>query len=207
MEMLFVMKLLLIFLVSILLTALPLVTLNFYNSGTSLLVMVGSEFLLALLSYFLYLRRLPDFSLRMRGFKNVLKIFFSYALFIISLQFIAFFIIQEQNSSPPTNLPILSVIILTIIVPVYEEIFYRGCLFSGLHLLFKDKIIAGLFTSIVFCAMHSQYTSFIDFFILFISSLSMIHMRLKTNGLLYPMMLHSIMNLAFVIINTQNIYR
>ena len=200
-------KLLLIFLISVLLTALPLVTLKFYNSGTSLLVMVGAEFLLALSSYLLYLRRFPDFNMRISGSKNVLQIFFGYALFIIFLQFIAFFIIQEQSSSPPTNFPVLSVIILTIIVPVYEEIFYRGCLFSGLLLFFKDKIISGILTSIVFCAMHSQYTSFIDFSVLFISSLLMIHMRLKTNGLIYPIMLHSSMNLAFVIINTQNIYR
>lgn len=200
-------KLLLMFLAYVIITALPLLTLKIYNPDTSFLIMVSTEFSLAIIAYFFYFRHYPGFSLRIHSSQNILHIFLFYAIIVVALQLLAFFIVQHNTPSAPTRFPALLIIILIIIAPIYEEFFFRGCLLGGLNLIIKRNITAGVITSLVFCAMHTQYNDLFYFLVLFISSLLMAHMRLRTNGLIYPMALHSIMNLSFVIINTQSVYR
>lgn len=200
-------KSLLMFLVYVIITTLPLLTLKLYSPDISFLIMVGAEILIAVLAYFFCFRKLSGFSLQIYASRKILYLLSFYIFIVVFLQFIAFFIIQNNYPSPPAHFSVLLVILLVIVAPVYEEFFFRGCLFGGLSLLLKNNIIAGVVTSIIFCAMHTQYSEFYDFLVLFISSLFMVHMRLRTNGLLYPIILHGTMNLAFVIINAQNIYR
>ncbi|HAV1719536.1 TPA: CPBP family intramembrane metalloprotease, partial [Enterobacter hormaechei subsp. steigerwaltii] len=185
-------KLLLMFLAYVIITALPLLTLNIYSLDASFLIMVSTEFSLAIIAYFFYFRNYPGFSLRIRSSQNILHIFMFHAIIVVALQLLAFFIVQHNTPSAPTRFPVLLIIILTIIVPIYEEFFFRGCLLGGLNLIFKKNITTGVITSIVFCAMHTQYNELFYFLFLFISSLLMAHMRLRTNGLIYPIALHSI---------------
>ncbi|WP_368859634.1 lysostaphin resistance A-like protein [Escherichia marmotae] len=169
--------------------------------------MVSTAFLLTVIAYACYFRKTPGFSLEFHINRNTVYIFIFYAIIVIILQVIAFFITQYKYPSTPAEFSVFLVIIAVIIAPVFEEFFFRGCLLGGLKQLFKKDITACIITSIVFCAMHTQYDELSYFLILFISSLLMSHLKLRTNGLLYPISLHSIMNLSFIIINTQNIYR
>lgn len=51
-----------------------------------------------------------------------------------------------------------------LLVPVYEEIVFRGCLFNSFKFWFNDNIyISAIVTSVIFSALHLQYTDFRTF--------------------------------------------
>jgi membrane protease YdiL (CAAX protease family) len=83
------------------------------------------------------------------------------------------------------------------LVPVYEEIVFRGCLFNSFKLWFHDNIyIPAIVTSVIISALHLQYTYFRTFLMLFLVSLVLISAKIKSNGLLMPILLHIAMNVA-----------
>lgn len=83
------------------------------------------------------------------------------------------------------------------LVPVYEEIVFRGCLFNSFTLWFHDNIyIPAIVTSVIISALHLQYTYFRTFLMLFLVSLVLISAKIKSNGLLMPILLHMAMNVA-----------
>ncbi|HFO2354191.1 TPA: lysostaphin resistance A-like protein, partial [Escherichia coli] len=82
-----------------------------------------------------------------------------------------------------------------LLVPVYEEIVFRGCLFNSFKFWFNDNIyISAIVTSVIFSALHLQYTDFRTFLMLFLISLVLISAKIKSNGLLMPILLHMAMN-------------
>ncbi|EFB7621609.1 CPBP family intramembrane metalloprotease, partial [Escherichia coli] len=82
-----------------------------------------------------------------------------------------------------------------LLVPVYEEIVFRGCLFNSFKFWFNDNIcISAIVTSVIFSALHLQYTDFRTFLMLFLVSLVLISAKIKSNGLLMPILLHMSMN-------------
>ena len=61
------------------------------------------------------------------------------------------------------------------LVPVYEEIVFRGCLLTLFKLWFHDNIyIPAIVTSVIISALHLQYTYFRTFLMLFLVSLVLI---------------------------------
>ena len=83
------------------------------------------------------------------------------------------------------------------LVPVYEEIVFRGCLFNSFKFWFQDNIyIPAIVTSVIISALHLQYTYFRTFLMLFLVSLVLISAKIKSNGLLMPILLHMAMNVA-----------
>ncbi|HCP6539493.1 TPA: CPBP family intramembrane metalloprotease [Escherichia coli] len=84
-----------------------------------------------------------------------------------------------------------------LLVPVYEEIVFRGCLFNSFKFWFQDNIyIPAIVTSVIISALHLQYTYFRTFLMLFLVSLVLISEKIKSNGLLIPILLHMAMNVA-----------
>ncbi|HCU3378013.1 TPA: CPBP family intramembrane metalloprotease [Escherichia coli] len=84
-----------------------------------------------------------------------------------------------------------------LLVPVYEEIVFRGYLFNSFKFLFHDNIyIPAIVTSVIISALHIQYTYFRTFLMLFLVSLVLISAQIKSNGLLMPILLHMAMNVA-----------
>ena len=82
-----------------------------------------------------------------------------------------------------------------LLVPVYEEIVFRGCLFNSFKFWFNDNIYtSAIVTSVIFSALHLQYTDFHTFLMLFLVSLVLISAKIKSNGLLMPILLHMSMN-------------
>ncbi|MDR3104676.1 MAG: CPBP family intramembrane metalloprotease [Yokenella regensburgei] len=88
---------------------------------------------------------------------------------------------------------------LTLIIPFYEEIFYRGCLFGGLCSVFRKHIIIPIiFSSLVFSLMHTQFVSVLEYVLMFVVGVIISYSRVVTKGLLAPIAIHSGMN-VFVI--------
>ncbi|WP_416187179.1 lysostaphin resistance A-like protein [Hafnia paralvei] len=95
-----------------------------------------------------------------------------------------------------TNPIFLTTIFLIIfIVPIYEEIVFRGCLLDALSLCFRGKVyLASIVTSITFAFLHTQYTDIRALIILFAISNILVCARVSSKGLLMPILLHISMN-------------
>ncbi|MFE8664013.1 CPBP family intramembrane glutamic endopeptidase [Serratia nevei] len=86
-------------------------------------------------------------------------------------------------------------LLLVFLVPVYEEMVFRGCLFSGLLQVFKGNIYwSALTTSVVFAILHTQYSDIRTFVILTLVSLLLIAARILSRGMAMPVLLHTLMN-------------
>ncbi|MFD3226489.1 CPBP family intramembrane glutamic endopeptidase [Rahnella aceris] len=94
----------------------------------------------------------------------------------------------------------LTQITLIFMVPFYEEISFRGGLFSALEIWIKNPYFASCITSITFALLHTQYTDIYSIIVLFIMSLILVSARRKTNGLLLPIILHMLMNSTAVLL-------
>lgn len=89
----------------------------------------------------------------------------------------------------------LNFLMLVFVVPVYEELVFRGCLLSAFLTFFRGNIfIASLVTSILFALLHTQYTDSRTLIILFLVSIILIAARIISRGLIMPMLLHMAMN-------------
>lgn len=77
----------------------------------------------------------------------------------------------------------------------FEGVFLTLCLFNSFKFWFNDNIyISAIVTSVIFSALHLQYTDFRTFLMLFLISLVLISAKIKSNGLLMPILLHMAMN-------------
>lgn len=99
-----------------------------------------------------------------------------------------------QVSLPGWSL-VLNVALLTFIVPIYEEIVFRGCLFGALKYWFGGRTYpAAIVMSLIFTLLHTQYADWRTLFLLFLVSLTLSIARVKSDGLYLPIMLHMAMN-------------
>lgn len=86
-------------------------------------------------------------------------------------------------------------LMLVFIVPVYEEMVFRGCLLTALLNFCQGNIyIALLAASALFAALHTQYTDIRTLIILFLVSIILIAARIISRGLMMPILLHMAMN-------------
>lgn len=89
----------------------------------------------------------------------------------------------------------LSSLTLIFVAPIYEEMVFRGCLFNAFQYWFNDKTwLTSLVVSAIFALMHTQYMDMRTLLLLFIVSLVLIIARIKSNGILMPIVLHILMN-------------
>lgn len=189
-------------------TAMPLFVMKYIGLERALLLMFSMEFLISILVYVAVLRHFPTYKLiperRLVFIKKTLVIFF----FIAIIQVGIFLHNASIYHSPVVQLNIVSIATLVIVIPFYEEIFYRGCLFGFLCSLYrKNRLVPGVITSLLFCAMHTQYYSFLYQLVLFIISSMLIYIRVKTESLAYPIILHAGMNTLVIFLNAQSFYR
>ena len=88
-----------------------------------------------------------------------------------------------------------------VLAPVAEEFFFRGLFFSGLKKLGWPKC-AWLVSSFLFAAIHFNLPTFLP---LFVFALALTWLYERTEGLLAPMLAHSLFNAAnLVILFAQN---
>lgn len=93
----------------------------------------------------------------------------------------------------------LNAIVMILLVPVYEEMVFRGCLFSVFkYWLGNNNYAAAVAVSVVFSACHLQYIDWRSFLTLFLVSLMLVIGRIKTGGILMPIILHALMNAVVI---------
>lgn len=87
---------------------------------------------------------------------------------------------------------------LIVAAPIFEELFFRGFLLSGLSATFLRPIGAIIVTSMVWAAIHMQYDLY-GIFSVFVMGIVLATARLKTNSIFTTIIMHAIMNLASTI--------
>ena len=89
-------------------------------------------------------------------------------------------------------------IAIVIAAPIFEELFFRGFIITGLSSTIMGPIGAIALSSIAWAAIHIQYDLYLITTI-FVFGLVLGYVRLKTNSVLLTIGLHSFMNLASMI--------
>lgn len=193
-------KLLIIFFVAAGNTLSPYITAPFIGVGFSFIIMVALELVIGIYAYNSFYRKKNTLSI-----ESVKK---SLPFFILVLLMQMLRINHNHNPNPIflfSMADIPSIVFFVIISPFCEEVFYRGCLFDFLCSLCdaigagQGKIVPLLTTSLIFSLMHTQFISISDYGFVFIISLILIRLRIITKGLSLPMILHSFVNIIFVI--------
>lgn len=190
----------LVFAASVALTGVPLLTIPRIGLEYSLYLLFSLEFVLGLGVGFLIYRG----DLKITKIRLLLNCLF----IIMSLQLLSYVLKAHSIGSASLSIKNLIPYFFTIlIIPFYEEIFYRGCLFDFLRGIYtRDLIFPSVMSSIVFCVMHTQYTDLFDYVIIFAISMVLAFSRVKSGGLSMPILLHSSMNAFVIILNIQSMF-
>lgn len=91
------------------------------------------------------------------------------------------------------SLPISIVLSLLLLVPIYEEIFFRHFILATLPFKINKwlTVLVISITSLLFCIVHKQYIYLTTYLWLFFVSIVYCLVRINSNGLLLPILLHS----------------
>jgi len=192
----------------ILMVAITFVPLLFTNNNIIdheilLPALYATEFIILIPLYHLFFRKRPGLG---KGTFNV-KMFFLLLTIILLLQFITPWLMGIQKTEEWVISQVslgnyffwLNNIALIFIVPVYEEIVFRGCLFNTFKYWFNENIyISAILVSILFSILHTQYSDIRTLFILFLISMVLVFARVKSNGILMPVVLHMMMNMIVI---------
>lgn len=100
------------------------------------------------------------------------------------------FMIDLSNTSNPLWLLILAIVV---VVPIYEEIMFRGFIWSG----FANSVLgvwgASIITSGIFAIIHLQY-GMVEWLMIFALAMLFSFARIKTGSLWLPIFLHMMNN-------------
>lgn len=92
-----------------------------------------------------------------------------------------------------------TLIIITIIVPITEEIIFRGFFYDSIKLV-SNNIVAILFTSIAFAFAHSDLQQILY---AFVAGIFLSYIKYKCKNIIYSVIMHCIMNFtAYIFIPT-----
>lgn len=189
---------------NVFLVNLPYLTISFIGLGVddSYNIMLSLQMLMVFLIYRYFVGTMPEFNIKYTlqiDVKNKLYLLFTLIFLVQIFSFLWRVDVVRSHTLPFSPGLIL---ILVIIVPFYEEVFFRGCLFGGICSFYKKGVLfPAMITSLIFCLMHMQNYNIIDQLSLLISSVIFIYARVITNGLFYPFALHSGMNAVFLSLN------
>ena len=103
------------------------------------------------------------------------------------------FVDELYASAKPKWLLILTMVV---VAPIYEELMFRGILWSAVREQFLGKKgiwLATLVTSLLFSIIHLQY-EFYEMSVIFILALLLSYARVKSGSLYLPILLHIINN-------------
>lgn len=193
---------LVVVMISSIATLIPSVMLYHVSLDMAFSFMFASEFLIALLIYLFYLRKLPACRVRIKTDVATARTSAFSFLTIIFIQLGVYCYRDYLYHFEPSQINWIAVLVATLVVPYYEEIVYRVCAFGFLCSIFrKNLLIPSLITSVFFCVMHSQYYNILDQAILFVVSMLLLKVRIKSKGIFYPMVIHAGMNFFVLMLN------
>ena len=90
----------------------------------------------------------------------------------------------------------LLILVMVVIAPLYEEIMFRGILWSAIREQVVGRngvILASVVTSVLFAIIHLQYAVY-EMSVIFILALLLSYARAKSGSLLLPIIIHMINN-------------
>ena len=90
----------------------------------------------------------------------------------------------------------LLIVVIVVVAPIYEELVFRGLIWSAIAEQFERRrglIIASVISSVLFAVIHTQYELF-EMSAIFILALLFCYVRIKSNSLLLPILLHILNN-------------
>lgn len=173
------------------------------NKGVLYPLLFSLEFIVIVPLYYAYFRKREGYG---RG-KFRVGIFFLLLLCVLIIQYVipSMIFTTQAESWSASQLALkghvfwLNAVMMILIVPVYEEMIFRSCLFSVFRYWFGNNIYAaGVVVSLIFSACHLQYLDWRSFLMLFLVSGVLIAGRVKSGGILMPVVLHMLMNLAVI---------
>lgn len=198
---------LLAIIISTMLTFSPAVTLRYVGLDFAYSFVFISESLVATFFYLFFLSKLPECKIRVKTDADTIRLSSFLFIIIILIQLAVYCYRDHLYHYEPSQLNWIEIFVMTMVVPYYEEIIYRACVFGFLCSIFrKNLVIPSIITSVFFCMMHGQYYDILDQVILFILSMILLKVRIKSRGLFYSMAIHSGMNAFVIFLNIQNIW-
>lgn len=198
------MKLIVVGIMAMLALNTPLFLMNYFDVGldNSIYSMLFVETSLSALMYTLVLKGRKAFNMRISQNKKTLIILFCVFVGAFILKTMPYDFFNKNGPTDAIELTPQLVITLMLIVPFYEEIIFRGCLFGVFCFLFKKNILAAMImTSIVFAVSHASFLNIGDQIELFLTGMLLNHARVLSKGFFYPISLHSFANLLFLYVN------
>ncbi|WP_191121322.1 CPBP family intramembrane glutamic endopeptidase [Serratia marcescens] len=169
------------------------------QSGLLLIFLYILEFSFIVPLYFIFFRKWEDMG---RGYFSVSQFLIFLLIILLAQTAVAYILdiraaerwVMEQETGKG-SLFWLNFFMLVLIVPIYEELAFRGGLLTALLVFFRGNIyIASLVTSFLFAALHTQYTDVRTLIVLFLISIILIASRIISRGILMPIALHMAMN-------------
>lgn len=184
----------------------PAVTQYYVGLDIAFSIVFITEILISTFIYLFYLKRFFECRITIEADSATLK-FSAISLLVILLIQLAVYCYRDYlYNYEPSQINWITVLVMTLVVPYYEEIVYRACAFGVVCSIFrKNLIIPSVVTSLFFCLMHGQYYNVLDQIILFVISMLLFGVRIKSSSLFYPMLIHSCMNAFVILLNIQNI--
>jgi membrane protease YdiL (CAAX protease family) len=171
----------------------------FVQTGLLLPVLYLIEFLVIVPLYIVYFRKEHSMGMgKINGHPLI-----TFTVFILLTQYAGAYILGIQKTESwmieqeveRGGIFWVNSLMLVFLVPVYEEMVFRGCLFSALLQVFRGSIcLSALMTSLIFAILHTQYSDIRTLVILAIVSLLLIAARIASKGLAMPILLHMLMN-------------
>lgn len=158
---------------------------------------------IALVSYSVYRVFYQDSLIGIMPKGRVLAaLFFAvFGLYCVSFIFFEFesFTLQvtQQFQVATLNEKLLLIIAYLIMVPIYEELFFRGIMMGAilkLPVISDEKvrmIVASLIPSLLFMTLHTQYDYIWTYILLFLFATIVSIARLISGGVLLPILLHA----------------
>jgi membrane protease YdiL (CAAX protease family) len=104
------------------------------------------------------------------------------------------FMLDVKEASDSVTVISLVVITICIVVPITEELVFRGWLYSKITQTKLGNIGALILSSIIFTIIHSQYDNTITFLMIFLLGLLLAFVRYRTNNISYSIAIHMIFN-------------
>ncbi|EBO7295268.1 CPBP family intramembrane metalloprotease, partial [Salmonella enterica] len=176
---------------------------DFTARGLLFPLLVILEFIFIFPLYYIYFRKREGL-----GVGNLqLKTFMSLFMIILLIQYLFPYLYginkveawSKSLSGLGGSIYWINALLLICIVPVYEEIVFRGCLFNIFKFWFRGNVFCAAITvALIFSTLHLQYTETRTFIMLFLVSLMLTIARIKSRGLLMPVLLHMLMNLVVI---------
>lgn len=109
------------------------------------------------------------------------------------------FMLDVKSAGNSVDMGILIFVSICLVIPIVEELIFRGWFFSQIAETKLGNIGALILSTIIFALIHSQYEQISTFIMLLLLSLLLGYVRYKSNNISYSIAIHIIFNSLAII--------